>query len=132
MSWRQATMAQRTFTVTVLPQIFPPTISTPANTNTLVNTPVTVLFTIGDLSAPAASLTVTAAVDANSGNVQFATLSTVSQAVSLLPGTVQDDGYATLVGAPYATGNRSLKRLKDHLVTADKDPVINQPAMINM
>ena len=60
--------AQRTFSVTVVPQIFPPTISTPANTNTFLNTPVVVPFTIADQSEAVATLTVNASVDPVSGN----------------------------------------------------------------
>src|SRR6202000_1926945 len=60
-------IAQRTFTVTVLPQTFPPAISTPANTNTPLNTPVTVPFTVSDESDSASNLVVTAAVDSASG-----------------------------------------------------------------
>jgi hypothetical protein len=60
--------AQMTFNVTVVPQIFPPTISTPPNTNTFLNTPVVVPFTIGDASAPISTLTVNASVDPASGS----------------------------------------------------------------
>jgi hypothetical protein len=174
--------AQRTFNVTVVPQIFPPTISTPANTNTFLNTPVVVPFTIGDPSAPLSTLTVNAAVDpasvnelasatlggsganrtvtvmpapnadgvglidlsvsdtngntvstsfavmvltnygvfadhfdypdgsifpnsdgiwARRGNVQFTTLGIFANAVNVVSGVVNDNGYGALVGAPY-------------------------------
>jgi hypothetical protein len=52
-------VAQRSFTLTVLPANTPPLISGPLNTNTLVNTPVTVPFTIGDAESAATSLTLT-------------------------------------------------------------------------
>jgi hypothetical protein len=60
--------AQRTFNVTVVPAIFPPTVSTPPNTNTVGGVPVVVPFTIGDSSEPVSTLTVSASV-ANSGSV---------------------------------------------------------------
>jgi hypothetical protein len=175
--------AQRTFNVTVVPQIFPPTISTPANTNTFLNTPVAVPFTIGDSSAPLSTLTVNASVNpasvnelasatlggsganrtvtvtpapnadgvglidlsvsdtngntvstsfavmvltnyavfvdhfdypdgsifpnsdgiwARRGNVQFTTLGILANAVNVVSGVVNDNGYGALVGAPYA------------------------------
>lgn len=52
-------VGQQTFTVTVLPSDYPPGISTPPPTNTLVNTAVTIPFTVGDAESPANSLTVT-------------------------------------------------------------------------
>ncbi|HXI71422.1 MAG TPA: hypothetical protein VNN22_13785 [Verrucomicrobiae bacterium] len=182
-------LAQRTFNVTVLPRIFPPTISTPVNTNTPVNTAVTVPFTIGDLSSPVSTLTVTGAVDAVSvnelasvsfagsgtnrtvtvtpvtgadgvgivdlsvtdtngttvttsfavmvltnrvvftdhfdysdgslfagsdavwlrrGNIQPVPFNVVSLAANIVSGANNDNAYAVLVGAPYATGSRSV------------------------
>jgi len=58
-------LAQRTFTVTVLPPI---AISTPAPTNTLASTPVVVPFTVADnlLNEPQNQLTMNATVDAQS------------------------------------------------------------------
>ncbi|HWV99277.1 MAG TPA: hypothetical protein VNZ64_06230 [Candidatus Acidoferrum sp.] len=174
--------AQGTFSVTVLPEIFPPTISTAANTNTSLDTPVVVPFTIGDSSAPLSTLTVNASVDpvstnelasatltgsgsnrsvtvmpaanadgvglvdlsvsdtngntattsfavmvlpnyavfddhfdyqngsifpnsdgiwARRGNVQFTGLNILNGAVDVVSGAVNDNGYGTLVGAPY-------------------------------
>lgn len=52
-------IGQQVFTVTVLPAEFPPGISTPPPTNTLVNTAVTVPFVVGDIETPASSLVVT-------------------------------------------------------------------------
>jgi hypothetical protein len=182
-------VAQRTFQVTVLPQIFPPTISTPANTNTPLNTAVTVPFIIGDQSQDVSILSVTAAVDAVSGNelagvslggsgtnrtvtvtpvagadgvgivdlsvadtngntsstsfavmvltnravfddhfdyfdgslftvsdtvwlrrgnIQPVGLKTLSQAAHIVSGAANDNGYGTLVGAPYSPGDRSV------------------------
>src|ERR1043166_5508975 len=49
--------AQRSFTLTVLPANTPPVMSGLVNTNTLVNTPVTIPFTIGDAESAASSLT---------------------------------------------------------------------------
>jgi hypothetical protein len=181
--------AQRTFTATVVPQIFPPTISTPPNTNTFLNTPVVVPFTIGDPSEAVSTLTVNASVDpaspnelasatlggsgsnltvtvvpatnadgvglvdlsvsdtngntattsfavmvltnyavfddhfdyangsiftvsdgiwARRGNVQFTGLDILNDAVDIVSGVVNDNGYATLVGAPYTTGKGSV------------------------
>lgn len=181
--------AQRTFNVTVLPQTFPPTVSTPANTNTPLNTAVAVPFTIGDLSAPVSTLTVAGAVDAVSvnvlasvafggsganrtvtvtpvtgadgvgivdlsvtdmngttvttsfavvvltnravfddhfdyldgslfagsdrvwlrrGNIQPVGLGVLTQAAHIVSGAANDNSYAALVGAPYATGSRSV------------------------
>ena len=54
--------AQRTFNVTVVPAILPPTISTPPNTNTLAGAPVVVPFTIGDVSENVNTLAVSASV----------------------------------------------------------------------
>jgi hypothetical protein len=62
-------IAQRTFKVTVMPLDYPPTISNPGPTNTLVNTPVTLPFTVGDVETPANSLTVTGVVAAYSINI---------------------------------------------------------------
>jgi hypothetical protein len=182
-------MAQRTFNVTVQPPIFPPTISTPANTNTPINTSVTVPFIIGDASAPVSTLTVTGAVDAVSinelasvsfggsgsnrtvtvtpvtgsdgvgivdlsvtdtngntvttsfavmiltnravfddhfdyadgslftgsdgiwlrrGNIQPVGLGVAAQAVNIVSGANNDNGYGTLIGAPYALGSRAV------------------------
>ena len=61
--------AQQSFTVTVLPLDFPPVISTPAGTNTMVNTPVTVPFTVGDVETPATSLVVTGQIASYSLNI---------------------------------------------------------------
>ena len=62
-------IGQQTFTVTVLPQNFAPIISTPPPTNTLVNVPVVVPFTVEDPETPANSLTVTGWVASYSGTV---------------------------------------------------------------
>jgi len=51
--------AARSFTLTVLPANTPPVMVGPMNTNTLVNTPVTIPFTIGDAESAAASLVLT-------------------------------------------------------------------------
>ncbi len=61
--------AQQSFTVSVLPLDYLPVISTPAPTNTLINTAVTVPFTVGDLETPATSLVVTAQIAAYSLNI---------------------------------------------------------------
>ena len=61
--------AQQTFQVTVLPLDYPPSISNPGPTNTLVNTPVTVPFTVGDVETPANSLTVSAQIATYSVNI---------------------------------------------------------------
>jgi hypothetical protein len=61
--------AQQTFTATVLPLDYPPSISTPAPTNMLVNTSVTVPFTVGDTETPATSLVVTGQVATYSMNI---------------------------------------------------------------
>ena len=85
--------AQRTFSVTVVPEIFPPTISTPANTNTSLNTPVVVPFTIGDPSAPLSTLTVNASVDPVSTNeLASATLggSGSNRSVTVMPAANAD------------------------------------------
>ncbi len=55
-------IGQQTFTVTVTPLNFPPVISTLPPTNTLVNVPVVVPFTVEDTETPASSLTVTASI----------------------------------------------------------------------
>jgi len=62
-------VAQRTFTVTVVPLNFPPSISTPSPTNTLTNVTVTVPFTVSDPETPAEALTVTGAIAWYSTNV---------------------------------------------------------------
>jgi hypothetical protein len=49
--------ASRSYTLTVLPLNTPPTITGLVNTNTLVNTPVTIPFTVGDAETAAGSLT---------------------------------------------------------------------------
>jgi hypothetical protein len=51
--------ASRSFTLTVLPANTPPVMTGLANTNTLVNTPVTIPFTIGDAESAASSLILT-------------------------------------------------------------------------
>jgi hypothetical protein len=82
--------AQRTFNVTVVPQIFPPTISTPANTNTFLNTPIVVPFTIADSSEAVSTLAVTASVDPVSVNeLASATLggSGTNLTVTVMPAT---------------------------------------------
>jgi hypothetical protein len=61
--------AQQTFQVTVLPLDYPPSISSLGPTNTLVNTAVTVPFTVGDVETPATSLVVTGQVAAYSLNI---------------------------------------------------------------
>ncbi|HOX02678.1 MAG TPA: hypothetical protein P5555_04240 [Candidatus Paceibacterota bacterium] len=60
---------QQTFAVTVLPLDFAPSISTPPPTNTLVNTPVAVPFTVADPETPASALTVSASVASYSGGI---------------------------------------------------------------
>ncbi|MEP6662471.1 MAG: hypothetical protein ABJC04_02300 [Verrucomicrobiota bacterium] len=55
-------IADRLFTVTVLPFNFAPVLSTPAPTNTPLNTPVTVAFTVSDVETPANNLVVTGEV----------------------------------------------------------------------
>jgi hypothetical protein len=62
-------LAQRTFKVTVMPLDYPPSISNPGPTNTLVNTSVTVPFTVGDTETPATSLVVTGQVASYSVNI---------------------------------------------------------------
>lgn len=49
--------AQRSFTLNVLPANTPPMMTGLVNTNTLVNTPVTIPFTVGDAESAATSLT---------------------------------------------------------------------------
>jgi hypothetical protein len=62
-------MGQQIFTVTVVPSNLPPVLSTPPPTNTLVNVPVVVPFTVEDPETPASSLTVTGWVASYSGSV---------------------------------------------------------------
>jgi hypothetical protein len=88
--------AQETVNVTVVPPIFPPTISTPANTNTLFNTSVVVPFTIGDRSEAVSTLQVSATVDANSMNELAST--TVGGSGSNLTVTVTPNANADGVG----------------------------------
>ena len=61
--------AQQSFTVTVVPLDYSPSITTPAPTNTMINTPVTVPFTVGDVETPAASLVVTGQIATYSLNI---------------------------------------------------------------
>ncbi len=60
---------QQTFAVTVLPLDFAPSISTPPPTNTLVNIPIAVPFTVEDRETPASVLTVSASVASYSGGI---------------------------------------------------------------
>jgi hypothetical protein len=60
---------QRTFTVTVLPQNYPPEISTPAPTNTMLNTAVTIPFTVSDAETAATNLTVDGTIASYSGSI---------------------------------------------------------------
>lgn len=62
-------IGQRTFKVTVMPLDYPPSISNPGPTNTMLNTPVTVPFTVGDVETPASNLTVTGQVAGYSVNI---------------------------------------------------------------
>ncbi len=101
--------ALRTFNVTVLPLDYPPTVSSPAHTNTLLNTAVTVPFTISDVETPADALTVDAVVaDYSSGVLASASCSgtgsnrfvTVTPApgadgVGVVTLTVTDSGFNT-------------------------------------
>jgi hypothetical protein len=61
--------AQQSFTVTVLPLDYPPNISTPGPTNTMVNTAATVPFTVSDVETPATDLVVTGQIAAYSVNI---------------------------------------------------------------
>lgn len=72
-------IGQQTFTVTVLPADQTPVISTPPPTNTLVNTSVTVPFTVGDAETAASSLTVTGWVASYSSTI-LATVETAADA----------------------------------------------------